>query len=168
VAGVGGEGDPRAGRADEPFVADDKGGAARFDDAGTEGDGVVGAGEVLGDDGELVATETGEGVPGAQRLQEPFGHLREHRVTDVMAQGVVDELEPIEVQEQHRDQTVVTVETVQGVAEAVHEDGAVGDARERIGVCLALQVELGLAAIGDVAHCRHDESLPAAVVDSRP
>ena len=56
---------------------------------------------VLADDHELVAAEAGHRVVAADDAPEPFGHRDEERVADGVAPAVVDELEPVEVDEQH-------------------------------------------------------------------
>ena len=50
------------------------------------------------EDGKLVAAQAGDHVGSAQRRLEAFGDLLQHQVADVMAEGVVDFLEPVEVE----------------------------------------------------------------------
>ncbi len=52
---------------------------------------------------ELVATEPGHGVAGAKGAGESFGDLPQQEISVVMAQRVVDVLEPVHVDEQHGD-----------------------------------------------------------------
>jgi hypothetical protein len=54
-------------------------------------------------DDELVATEPADGVALADRRGQPGGHLAEQVVAGVVAQGVVDLLEPVDVEEQRGD-----------------------------------------------------------------
>ena len=61
------------------------------------------AADVLGQDRELVAAEAGDRVARAQRLLEPRGDRREQLVAGRVAEAVVDELELVEVEEEHRD-----------------------------------------------------------------
>jgi hypothetical protein len=58
----------------------------------------IGGGE---QDGELVAAEPGHGVVAADRALEPPGHLDQQQVARVVAEVVVDLLEPVEVEHQH-------------------------------------------------------------------
>ena len=57
---------------------------------------------VVAQDRELVAAEARDGVLGARRFAQALGRLREHHVAGLVAQRVVDELEAVEVDEQHR------------------------------------------------------------------
>ena len=50
------------------------------------------------DDGELVAGETGDDVTGFQHLGQPTADLDEQVVAGMVAQRVVDLLEPVEVE----------------------------------------------------------------------
>ena len=59
--------------------------------------------EAVAHDHELVAAEAAERLARAQQVPEPLGHLLQHEVADGVALGVVDDLEPVEVDEQHRD-----------------------------------------------------------------
>ena len=55
-------------------------------------------------DHELVAAEAARACrPGASGSLEPLGHLLQHEVADGVALGVVDDLEAVEVDEQHGD-----------------------------------------------------------------
>ena len=78
----------------------------RLGDAGDHGlgetHGVFRRKQVGLEDGELVATDSRDrGAVGCQTLQ-PFGHLPQDAVTDRMAKGVVDVLEAIQIDHQHR------------------------------------------------------------------
>src|SRR5262249_43027524 len=52
-------------------------------------------------DAELVAAEAGHGVALAEGERQAPAHLVEQLVAEVMAQGVVDLLEPVEVHHDH-------------------------------------------------------------------
>ena len=52
--------------------------------------------------GELVAAEPGERVAAAQRAAQPGGDLAQQPVAVVVAERVVDLLEPVEVDQQQR------------------------------------------------------------------
>ena len=53
--------------------------------------------------GELVAAEPGDGVLGPHRAGQPVGGDLEQPVAGVVAQGVVDLLEPVQVEQAERD-----------------------------------------------------------------
>ena len=54
------------------------------------------------DDGELVAAEAGERIGPAKQLLEPARHELDQFVACLVAIGVVDVLEAVEVEEHHR------------------------------------------------------------------
>ncbi len=53
------------------------------------------------EDGELVATHPGHGVLAADRLHQAVAHLLDQLVAGGMAEGVVDRLEVVDVDEEH-------------------------------------------------------------------
>ena len=55
-----------------------------------------------GEDEELVGAQPADGVPGPHLLGEPRTHLAQQRVADLVAERVVDGLEPVEVDDQQR------------------------------------------------------------------
>lgn len=163
VPGIGGDGDAGAGRAGELLPLDQERSATCLDDPGTERDDLLGVGDVLDDDGELVTAQSGQRVLRTQDLEQPLGHLQQHGVADAVAQRVVDQLEPIEVQVQHTDEAVLALQAVERVAEPIDEHGAVGHAGQWVRGGLASQVELGLPPFGDVPNRVDDEALVAGV-----
>ena len=70
------------------------------------------AAEVVEQEGELVPAEPRGGVAGAQAGLEPPGDGDEHGVPGVVAERVVDELEPVEVDQRH-DELAGPVATLQ-------------------------------------------------------
>ena len=157
VAGVASDGDPHAGRADEFLVAHHERGPPGLDDPLAERHRFLRPRQILDDDRELVAAPAGQGVLRPQERTEALGHLHQHGVADQMSDGVVDQLEPIEVEKEHGHEAVAPVEATQRVPQPVHEHGAIGDAGQRIGRCLVLEVEFGLPAIADVADGGNDQ-----------
>ena len=61
--------------------------------------GLVGAREVLEQNGELIAAESRGGVLGAQAGRQSLGGRAEQLVSDRMAEAVVDRLEVVEIDE---------------------------------------------------------------------
>ena len=102
--------------------------------------------DVLGEHGELVAAEARDRVSGAQRLLDPGGHGGEQLVAGGVAEAVVDELELVEVEEEHRDRGLAPAGDREGVLEPVEEEVAVGQAGERVVEGLVLGALLGCAA----------------------
>ena len=102
--------------------------------------------DVLGEDHELVAAEARDRVAVAHQLGQPLGDGDQQPVADVVSEVVVDRLELVEVDEQHRHDAVAAVQARERLARAVHQQQAVGQARERIVQRLALEPH----AVGDV------------------
>ena len=82
-------------------AAQDEGPGERLGDALGDPRGAVLAADVLGEDGEFVPAEAGHGVRGAQGLLDPGGDRGQQLITGGMSETVVDQLELVEVQEEH-------------------------------------------------------------------
>ena len=65
-------------------------------------------GEVFAQHGELVAAEARDGVAGPDDRLELARHLDEQLVTGIVAEAVVDVLEPVEVEERDADRSPAT------------------------------------------------------------
>ena len=97
-------------------------------------------------DGELVAAEAGHDVGRTQHAAQPLGDAAEQAIAGAVAERVVDDLEVVEVDEQHGDAPA----GAQRAAEALHEQLAIGQAGERVVVGLPGELLLGGPALGDV------------------
>jgi hypothetical protein len=102
-------------------------------------------------DGEFVAAEPGHRVAPAHRVLQPGGDLAQEGVTRGMAERVVDRLEVVEVDGQHGERRSRPARPAQGMLEAVGEQGAIGQARERIVEGLMGEGSLELHLRRDVA-----------------
>ena len=100
-AGAQGDADARAGR--RVAVRQLEWRAEQLQHALGHGDRVLLVGDVLAQDRELVATEAGDRLVPAQRVAQPLGDRQDQLVAGRMAEAVVDDLEAVEVEEQHRD-----------------------------------------------------------------
>ena len=105
-------------------------------DALGDGHRVVGVGEVLAQHDELVAAEAGNGVAGPQRSGQSRRQRNEELVAGLVAADVIDQLEVVEVHEQHRELGARAPGPGQRVLEAVQEQRPVGQPGERIVVGL--------------------------------
>jgi len=94
-----------------------------------DADRLAGVAQVLEQHGELVAAEAGDGVGRADAGAEPAGDGDEELVADLVAEAVVDDLEPVEVEEEDADGRRRLAGAGQGVVEAVGEEGAIGEGR---------------------------------------
>src|SRR5205085_7739475 len=87
---------------------------------------------VLDQDGELVASEARDGVPGPQRLLQSWRDRREQLVPGRVPEAVVDELELVEIEEEDRHRGVPALRLGEGVGEAVEEQRPVRQPGERV------------------------------------
>ena len=74
--------------------------AQRFEDP-TSGLLDLGLGDVVADDHKLVTAEPGERVVGPEYGSDADGRLHQQVVTAAVTEGVVDQLEPVQVQKHH-------------------------------------------------------------------
>ncbi len=122
-------------------------------------------GDRVGQD-ELVPAEAGQQVLGSQPGAESVGNSAEQGVAGGVPPGVVDGLEPVEVEEQHRQGAAVAAGPVQFVVEVAQERDAGEQPGQRVvagGVGVAvLHGDLG----GDVVLDPEDVGeLPGVVAD---
>ena len=83
--------------------------------------------DVVGEDRELVAPEPGERVAPAQSLLEPPADRDQELVAGGVPQAVVDDLEAVEVEEQHGEMVVLLAfRSEDRPAEPVHEQRRLG------------------------------------------
>ncbi len=119
--------------------------------AAGDGDGMVLVLDVTAQDDELVAAHAGHGVGRAHDRRDASGRLRQQLVADVVTQGVVDLLEPVEVEEQQGDQSVLALGPGQLELEVVEQQGPVGQGGQRVVGRLVGQIGLEALALGHVA-----------------
>ena len=112
--------------------------------------GLGAVGDVLQHHGELVAAEAGDRIAFAHDLaQAPAGRL-EHAVAGGVPHRVVDVLEAVEVEEQHRHPPRAASRADDRVADALAQQGTVGQAGEGVVIGEVAQLLLGALAVGDV------------------
>ena len=109
--------------------------------------------------GELVAAEPGERVAAPQRGAEALGDLDQQRVAVVVAERVVDLLEAVEVDQQHRGRVVAA----QRALGAAVQERAVGQAGE--GVVQGLVAQAARRAGDDPEQGAEEEHQAAAEQD---
>ena len=100
------------------------------------------------DDGELVAAEAGERVGPAKQLLEPARHELDQLVAGLVAIGVVDVLEAVEVEEHHREPAAGALDAGKLLVEPFPEQEAVRQPRQRVAAEKVLRM---LLARGEVA-----------------
>ena len=117
---------------DDVVAADHVGRADGGNDAAGDRLQRIGIGGAIGDDGELVAAEAGHQILAAHDVAQPLGDVEDELVADVMAERVVDVLEVIEVDVEHRGGRAAGAHVVDHGFEPLAEIDAVGQAADRI------------------------------------
>ena len=116
---------------------------------------------------ELVAAQPRHRVAFPQAAAQPLRHVGDQAVAHGVAQGIVDDLEAVEVQEQHGQALAVTVGLGHGQGQAVGEEQPVGQLGERVVVGQAANLLLGLLALGDVERGPDGPPRLAGLVEER-
>jgi len=154
--------DADAGRDDDLLLPELQRRAQGIQQALRDQRGVVGTGKVLGDDGELVAAEAGDGegavvlrprqrVDAAHAAGQERGHVLQQAVPRLVAQAVVHDLEAIEVEEHQRHRASRALRPLHGPLQPAAEERAVGQPGQAVVVGQAQQAVLRFAAVADVA-----------------
>jgi hypothetical protein len=73
-----------------------------------------------------------------------------------VTETVVDDLEVVEIEEQHGHRCVLTRRAPQRLLDSIGEQQAIGEARQRVVEGLVAEVQIQLLAPGDVAHRQDD------------
>ena len=110
---------------------------------------------VLQQHAEFVAAEPRQRIAAADLSGEQRGKLLEQFVAGDVARGIVDDLELVEVEKQHRVPVVEVLRRLQRVFEAVLEVGTVGETGQRVARGLLDQLLLHAARIGNVLEHQH-------------
>jgi hypothetical protein len=116
-----GHGDADADRQDDLSVAGHDWLPERLQDPLGRGRGLGRAGHLVEQHGELIATEARHRVTLSDNADQPGGDRAQDVVTDPVAEAVVDELEPVDVEEQHRLHRAGVPAPGAGVLESVEE-----------------------------------------------
>lgn len=124
--------DADAGRHGDRSVGEVEGLAQGVHDLGRQGLGVAGFARSLDEDGELVAAEPRRGVGEPQDRGETAGDGDEELVADGVPHGVVDDLEVVEVDEEHAGQGGFAAAPEQGPLDPLEEEDPVGEPGEGV------------------------------------
>ena len=103
-------------------------------------------------DGELVAAEPRHHLGVVELGRDDAGDGLQHRVSGGVAEQVVDLLEAVEVEAEHRELAVARVSRPDLKVEPLAEANPVGESREGVMVGQEMDLALGLAAGSQVAH----------------
>ena len=113
--------------------------------------------------GERVAA--GDRVGRAQALLQALRDRLQQPVAHAVPQGVVNPLEPVEVQEQHGQRGPLTLRGRQRLVEPLHEQGPVRQPGQPVVVRQEADLLLGLFALGDVLRRAGEPQRSAVVVE---
>ena len=80
----------------------------------------------LENDDEFVAAEPRHDVAGTQGAAQPVGDFHQQHVAGIVAQRIVDDLEPVEIDEQHRKLPLVAVRGLDRVVQQLVEHLPIG------------------------------------------
>ena len=117
---------------------------------GRHGCDVARRGDVREEEQELVGRRARHGVAVAHEPGDPPADTEQQFVPAGMAQRVVHSLEPVEVEDPDDEAGLPPLRGGDGLAEPVSEQGAVGQAGQRVSVGELLDERLGLLAVGEV------------------
>ncbi len=98
---------------------------------------------------ELVATETGHGITGAHAVLQARGDHLQQPVAEFMSQVIVDQLEIVKIDESNDQAVAMQSRVPYGLVHAVQQQATVGQAGERVELCLVHQL------LGVIAGVRH-------------
>ena len=130
---------------------------------------VVRTAHLLEHDGELVSAQARDHVARPERGDQAPGDADEKLVPGLVAQAVVDELEVVEVEVEHREPVArLAPGALQRAGDAFGEEGPVGEVGQSVVQRGALQPGLVLLALGDVPRDRGGaDDLSPLIADRR-
>ncbi|MNO73095.1 hypothetical protein D3C76_640540 [compost metagenome] len=117
--------------------------------------------------GELVAAHACHRVVVIHAGQQAQGHVLEHAIARGMAEGVVDRLEAVQVEEHQHHPGLLPLGLLQGVVQTVLEQRAVGQVGEGVVVGQAVDALFAGLALADVGEEAHVAGQVAFVVQYR-
>ncbi len=104
---------------------------------------------------------------GTDLVAQPLGDGLKHCVALRMSEGIVDRLEPVEVEEHDCARHIAGGRLAQRLAEQLADPAAIGQARQHVHIGEMSQAFLGLADLGDIAADAAEAFEPAGGVDDR-
>ena len=123
--------------------------------------------QIVDEHQKLVAAEAADHVPaeigpggvlGAQGAAQAAGDLAQHLIAGLVAQRVVDQLEAVEIQEEHGEHRLLAgVHALHGLLQALHEHGAIREPGQLVAARGLGQCEFHRLALGNILHDRPDD-----------
>ena len=126
------EGDPHAGVTGHLLAHDRERLSEDSDDPLHHFDGVLRGGEMFEQNGELVATQTGDSVVWSAARLEPLAHRHQELVSGRVAERIVHRLEVVEVEEQYRRRCTLCRGFVGDLSESLPQQRPVGQSCEGV------------------------------------
>jgi hypothetical protein len=105
---------------------------------------------VLDDNQELITAQAANRIGFPHQFAQAPRHLAENAVTDLVAKGVVDVLEAIEIDKKDGQSCLITVRTLNGFVQSVAKQQAVGQTGQGVVVSLVIQLIVRVPQFGDV------------------
>ncbi len=127
-----------------------------------------GAVDVLEQNRELVAAEVGDRVAVPDDGPQAAGDLLEELIADGMPVRVVDLVESVEVQRQHREAVAVPRRRPDGLAEPLLQSHAVGQLGQRVVAGELMKGLVGALPLRDVVEHHHVAGLPLPLARGDP
>ncbi len=100
-------------------------------------------GDLIDQDGELIASQSSHGavaanagdrIGGAQARFQPSGDTHQQLIADQMPQAVVDDFEPIQVEEEHGEDVIaIPLGAFNGLLQTIDKQDAIGQPGKRVG-----------------------------------
>ena len=118
--------------------------------------GILRLGQVAQHHDEFVAAEAAEQIVVAQVLVQAGGCGLQQRIAGGVAEAVVDVLEAIEIDEQHRQRGAAVAGLLDGLGGLLAQQHAVGQAGQQVVVGQQLDALIGFALAGDVTEQDHE------------
>lgn len=119
-------------------------------DALGKGDGVFDVLDVGLNDRKLITTQTGSGIRIADDARQTLSHFLDHQVADIMAEVVVDVLEPVKVDKQNSDTALEAACGQQRLTQTIQEQGTVRKAGQNVMDRKVTHACFGLFTFGNV------------------
>ena len=130
-------------------------------------DRLIGMGQVLENDRELVTAQACHGIDLARATTEASGDVLEQAVAQRVSEAVVDGLESVQVEEQQCHQVFLPVGAVDGLLQAVAEQRAVGQVGQRVVKRQVVELRLVAHQFGDVLARGNEVRDPALIILQR-
>src|ERR1035437_4211673 len=112
--------------------------------------------EVFKQEEELIGTDPARGVDFADADAKALGGFAQHKVANLMAEGVVQCLEIVEIDEQQRPLAMIAGAGGDALAQALHQEAAIGQPGQRIEEGQVSDLLFRQLYVGEIADDRKD------------